>query len=115
MSASFKRVGRVLRLREGCEAEYDRLHTAVWPEVLASIQAAGIRNYSIFRHGQWLFSYFELPVDRVTGGCTLTAEQSEICRRWEALMHELQEPLPESADDNWWVPTNEVFHWDGDT
>ena len=29
--------------------EYERIHEAVWPEVLATIHACNIRNYSIFR------------------------------------------------------------------
>lgn len=29
---------------------YERLHSAIWPEVLATISACNIRNYSIFCH-----------------------------------------------------------------
>lgn len=113
MTPSVQRCGRVLRLREGCEMEYDRLHAAVWPEVLASIRAAGIHNYTIYRYQRWLFSYFELPVECSREQVGRTCTQSEACRRWEALMQGLQELLPESADGCWWVPMNEVFHSEG--
>src|SRR5437763_15404067 len=54
-----QRFGQVLGIRpEGIE-EYERLHAAVWPEVLATIQACNIRNYSIFRHEELLFACFE--------------------------------------------------------
>ena len=44
--------------------EYKRLHAAVWPEVLATITACNIRNYSIFVRTlddgrPYLFGYFE--------------------------------------------------------
>ena len=39
--------------------EYERLHAAVWPEVLAKIAEVNIQNYSIYRYGELLFSYFE--------------------------------------------------------
>jgi L-rhamnose mutarotase len=49
----------VLEVRPGYEAEYQRRHDAIWPEMLEALQAAGIRNYNIFRHGLTLFGYFE--------------------------------------------------------
>ena len=40
--------------------EYERLHAAVWPEVLAKIAEVNIQNYSIYRYGELLFSYFAI-------------------------------------------------------
>ena len=51
------RVGQVIGLKPGHVEEYERLHAAVWPEVLAMISACNIRNYSIFRHDELLFAY----------------------------------------------------------
>jgi L-rhamnose mutarotase len=54
-----KRFGQVIGIRpEGIE-KYERLHADVWPEVLKTIHECNIRNYSIFRYGDLLFSYFE--------------------------------------------------------
>jgi len=39
--------------------EYKRLHREVWPELLADMRAASIRNYSIFARGPELFAYLE--------------------------------------------------------
>ena len=110
MSIPRRRFGRVVRLREGQEEEYDRQHAAVWPEVLLAIGGSGIRNYSIYRHQRWLFSYFELPPDRSIEEIGARLAKDEACRRWETLMQALQEPLPESGGDSWWVPMKEVFH-----
>jgi L-rhamnose mutarotase len=49
----------VLEVRPGYEEEYKRRHDEIWPEMLETLTKAGIRNYSIFRHGLTLFGYFE--------------------------------------------------------
>ncbi|MCB1487698.1 MAG: L-rhamnose mutarotase, partial [Bauldia sp.] len=49
----------VLEVRPGYEDEYKKRHDEIWPEMLEALTAAGIRNYSIFRHGLTLFGYFE--------------------------------------------------------
>ena len=49
----------VLEVRPGHEEEYKRRHDEIWPEMLGALKEAGIRNYSIFRHGLTLFGYFE--------------------------------------------------------
>jgi L-rhamnose mutarotase len=54
-----RRVGQIIGLKPDAIETYERLHAAVWPEVLATIHACNIRNYTIFRHGTLLFAYFE--------------------------------------------------------
>jgi L-rhamnose mutarotase len=49
----------VLEVRPGYEDEYQRRHAAIWPEMVQALHEAGVRNYSIFRHGLHLFGYFE--------------------------------------------------------
>jgi L-rhamnose mutarotase len=49
----------VLEVRPGYEEEYVRRHQEIWPEMVEALRSAGIRNYSIFRHGLTLFGYFE--------------------------------------------------------
>ena len=49
----------VLEVRPGYEEEYKKRHDEIWPEMLDALKKAGIRNYSIFRHGLTLFGYFE--------------------------------------------------------
>ncbi len=50
-----KRVGSVIGIAPGARAEYERIHAAVWPEILAQISKSHIQNYSIYRHGDLLF------------------------------------------------------------
>ena len=99
-------------MRAGAEADYDTYHAAVWPEVLAAIEKSGIRNYSIFRYHQWLFSYFEISDDVSLESIGKIFAACPACMAWEKLMHEIQEPLPESGKEDWWVPMKEVFRID---
>ena len=110
-----QRFGRVLRLREGAEPEYDRMHEEVWPEVLAAISTSRIRDYTIFRYDRWLFAYFELPDDVSLERVGKEWSANPACRRWETLMQQLQEPLPESDENIWWVPMKEVWHLSPDS
>src|SRR5258708_23838001 len=44
---SMRRIGQVIKLKSEAIEEYERLHAAVWPEVLATIAACHISNYTI--------------------------------------------------------------------
>jgi L-rhamnose mutarotase len=76
----------VLGVQPGYEEEYKRRHDALWPEMDASLRAAGIRNYHIFRHGLTLFGYFETDdLDR-----TIAALKDDpVNRRWSEHMADI--------------------------
>jgi L-rhamnose mutarotase len=54
-----RRFGQYARLKPDMAEEYERLHAAVWPDVLKIIRECNLRNYSIYRAGEELFAYFE--------------------------------------------------------
>jgi L-rhamnose mutarotase len=81
-----QRVAWLMHLRPGTEAEYQRRHQQVWPEMLAELRAAGCQSYSIFRAGLQLFAYLEVDdLDRYR----IYLAQSEVAARWEAYMSEI--------------------------
>ncbi|MCS4277108.1 L-rhamnose mutarotase [Mycetocola sp. BIGb0189] len=111
MSDSIRRVASVIGLPPEHRAEYERLHAAVWPSVLEQIARSNIRNYSIYRHGDLLFSYFEYV------GTSYEADMAAMgadpaTREWWALTEPLQAPLPMRDPANWWATLPEVFHTD---
>lgn len=69
----------VLEVRPGYEEEYKKRHDEIWPEMLAALKAAGIRNYNIFRHGLTLFGYFETDDLEATKA---TLAQDPVDKRW---------------------------------
>jgi len=81
------------RLRVGPDRldKYIRIHTAVWPELLRDLTAAGYRNYSIFADGPELFGYLECDD---WGAAQVTLAGSDANRRWQAWMaNYLEKPV----------------------
>jgi L-rhamnose mutarotase len=83
------RVAWTARVRADRIEEYERAHAAVWPEVLALISSAGVRNYSIFRYQERLFGYYECDDPE---GARAVMEAGERELGWTAAMSELFEP-----------------------
>lgn len=77
------RVGFRLWVQPDKLDEYIEHHAAVWPELLADMTAAGIRNYSIFSDGPELFGYYEVDDPERTQAML---SRSDANRRWQAFM-----------------------------
>ena len=103
-----QRIGFVMRLLPGAEAEYRRRHAAVWPEMLAELRAARAQNYSIFLNGSDLFGYLE--VDDL-GRFQAHLVASEVNARWQASMGVLIDPLTD-PETGFHRQIPEVFHLD---
>lgn len=106
-----QRYGSVIKVRPDRLAEYKRYHAAVWPEVLATIRACNIRNYSIFWKDDFLFGYFEYH------GADFAADMARMAadpktQEWWAVMEPMQQPLESRASGEWWANMQEVFHTD---
>lgn len=104
-----KRIASVIALPEENREEYERHHAAVWPGVLRRLTASNIGNYSIFRHGDLLFSYYEYTGDDYEADMAAIAADPET-QRWWAVQMPLQRPLDDRAEGEWWKELPEVFH-----
>lgn len=110
-SAGARRFGSVIHLRPERAEEYLRLHGAVWPEVLATIEACNIRNYSIYLHGDLLFSYFEyVGSDYATDMARMAADPAT--QRWWDICMPCQRQTEDAVPGEWWTPIPEIFHCD---
>ncbi len=111
-----KRYGMIVGLKPEHMAEYKRLHAAVWPGVLKTIEDCHIHNYSIFLRKledgrQYLFAYFEYTgTDYATDMAKMAADP--VTQRWWALCKPFQQPLTGVSPDAWWAEMEEVFHTD---
>lgn len=106
-----RRVGQVVGLQPGAEAEYRRVHAEVWPEVLATLTAHHVHNYSIFVHGDLLFSYYEYTGDdHEADQASIAADPAT--QRWWSVTEPLQRRLPGTPDGAWWTVLPEAFHLD---
>jgi L-rhamnose mutarotase len=101
-----QRTAFVLRVRPDKLDEYIEAHLNVWPEMLAALCDAGIRNYTIFRHGTEMFGYFES--DDLEAAAAHMAAQ-EINTRWQDAMADLLEERVPGAGP---AALEEVFRLD---
>jgi L-rhamnose mutarotase len=101
-----QRTAFVLTVRPEKLEEYLDAHREVWPEMLAALRGAGIRNYTIFRDGNRMFGYFEAD-DLAAAGEYLSRQEAST--RWQDAMAEL---LEERVPDGGPPALAEVFRLD---
>lgn len=108
-----QRMGMCLRLRPERVRDYRRLHTAVWPEVLARLFASNIHNYSIFlkEPENILFAYWEYHGSDFAADAAAMAADPRT-RDWWALCVPCQVPFETRKAGEWWATMDEVFHLD---
>jgi L-rhamnose mutarotase len=106
-----KRYGQVIGVKRDRLEEYKAYHADVWPEVLSTIRACNIRNYTIFYKDGRLFAYFEYVGDDLDADMLKMAADPKT-QEWRAIMMPMQEPLDTRAEGAWWANMEEVFHTD---
>jgi L-rhamnose mutarotase len=89
-------------LRPGAEAEYQRRHDEIWPEMVQALQQAGIRNYSLFRRGLDVIAYAHTAFAKIAA--------TEVDARWSEWFTELIERR--FGDDGAPMTAQEVWHLD---
>jgi L-rhamnose mutarotase len=101
-----RRVAFKMKLKKGFEAEYERRHDLLWPELKAMLKAQGVSDYSIFFDPETLILF---AVQKVEGeGSSQDLGNVEIVKKWWAYMADIMET---NADDSpVTIPLREVFH-----
>lgn len=96
----------VMSVNKGSEAEYERRHRPIWPELEAVLKSHGVSSYTIFLHEgtNQLFAYAEIDDETKWNAIARTPE----CRKWWAHMRDL---MPSNADNSpRSVEVREMFH-----
>jgi len=107
------RHGSIIGMPEKNILAYTQLHAAVWPGVLAAIDKANIRNYSIYlgqiKPGEYLlFSYFEYVGNDFKADMAGIADK--VTKTWWSYTDPLQVRLPGTPEGEQWKGMEEVFH-----
>lgn len=99
-------VAFTMKLKPGVAAEYERRHDEIWPELTAALQAAGIRDYSIYLDAAsgTLFAVQK----RVPGHGIDALPGTAIMQRWWAYMGDLMATNPDNSPVV--QPLARVFH-----
>lgn len=90
-------------------AEYEAHHRAVWPEVLASIRAAGIERMEIYRAGNRLFMIIEANESFSFARKRELDAADPVVVKWEELMWKYQQKLPFARADEKWTLMDRIF------
>jgi L-rhamnose mutarotase len=96
----------VMSVNAGSEAEYERRHNPIWPELERILRLHGVSNYSIFLHPETrqLFAYAEIENELRWAAIAATLE----CRQWWGHMADL---MPNNSDGSpRAAELKEVFH-----
>ncbi len=75
------------RIRPGMQEEYKRRHDEIWPDMLALLKEAGIRNYTIWSDGRDVFGYYECEKGIVFA--EKTQADSPVVDRWNDYMKDV--------------------------
>ena len=98
----------IMKLKPGFEAEYQKRHDQIWPELAQELKAAGISDYSIFldpRTGT-LFAVQKLAEKNTADKLPQTA----IVKKWWAYMKDIMDTNPDQSPVA--LALTEVFHLD---
>ena len=98
----------MIELRPDKEQEYRRLHAEVWPEVVAALKRANVRNYSIYvaelGGKKYLFSYLEYAGHDPERDFAKIGEDPAVKNRWWPLTDACQRRLTGTPEGQQWKP-----------
>jgi L-rhamnose mutarotase len=97
-----------MQLKAGFEAEYERRHDAIWPELSKLLKEAGISDYSIFLDPETLTLFGVQKLEAGNRADELSGEA--IMRKWWDYMQDIMDSNPDHSPVC--KDLTEVFHLD---
>lgn len=108
--------GSAIELVPAKEKLYRELHADVWPDVLAAIKKANIRNYNIFvaelGGKRYLFSFFEYHGKNPEADFASIAADPTTSQKWWPITDACQQRLPGTPDGSQWMSLEMLMHID---
>jgi L-rhamnose mutarotase len=101
-----KREAFKMYLKPGYEAEYERRHAEIWPEVKQLLKDSGVYDYSIFwdKETNILFG-----VQKTSGDASSQdMGDNQIIQKWWAYMADIMETNADNSPVS--IPLKEVFY-----
>ncbi|OOQ58779.1 L-rhamnose mutarotase [Mucilaginibacter pedocola] len=101
-----KRIAFKMALLPGCEAEYEKRHNEIWPQLVAELKTAGISDYSIFLDSETnsLFGVLKLTDEKALEALPT----KEIMQQWWAYMGDIMQTNDDGSPRS--LPLKEVFY-----
>ncbi|RNC65961.1 L-rhamnose mutarotase [Proteiniphilum sp. X52] len=95
-------------LKKGCEAEYEKRHDEIWPELTQLLRESGVYDYSIFWDKDTNILFGVQKVKEDTSSQDLG--DNPIVQKWWTHMADIMETNPDNSPVS--IPLKEVFHMD---
>ena len=94
-----------MKLKPGFEAEYQKRHQEIWPELARLLKEAGVSDYAIFldEETNTLFA-----VQKQAGQSSQDLGSTAIVQKWWAYMADIMDTNPDNSPVT--VPLKEVFY-----
>ncbi|MCP4009742.1 MAG: L-rhamnose mutarotase, partial [Proteobacteria bacterium] len=89
-----EKIAFVMKLKPGNEAEYEKRHDEIWPELSRTLKQAGVSDYSIFLEKSSLKLFGVLKRSENHGMDTLPLDP--IVKKWWAYMADIMETHPDN-------------------
>jgi len=101
-----KREAFKMFLKPGCEAEYEKRHNAIWPELKQLLKESGVYDYSIYwdKDTNILFACQKVSGD----SSSQDLGDNPIVQKWWEYMADLMETNPDNSPIS--IPPPEVFY-----
>ena len=100
-----------LRIFPGTEAEYDRRHAEIWPELVDEIRESGLRNFSGFRRGTDVWYYTEVAPGMTVEEAFAVHGPKPANQRWNHYFRDVIAQITDDAGGLIWY--DKVFESDG--
>ncbi|MCP4375366.1 MAG: L-rhamnose mutarotase [bacterium] len=107
-----KRFGWVAQVKPDQYAEYKRLHAEVWPDVLKTITACNLQNYSIYHKDGYLFTYVEYVGEDFEADMARMAEDPTTLQWWALVVPMFENANEQIPGGGVWIDMEEIFHLD---
>ena len=75
------------KIAAGMKEEYIRRHDEIWPEMIETLKAAGIKNYTIWNVGDTLFGYYECEMGAEYAAAV--QKNSPVVDKWNEYMKDI--------------------------
>ena len=106
MENNLKRVAFKMKLIKGFEAEYQKRHDEIWPDLQQLLKDSGISDYSIFLEEETgnLFGFLKVK-DKIQLD---TLPTFPVMQRWWTYMSDIMDTNPDHSPIS--IPLREVFY-----
>ena len=101
-----QRIAFKMKLFKGCEAEYNRRHEIIWPDLQQLLKASGVEDYSIFLDDETNFLFGVLKIQYPIKLDELPLQP--VMKKWWAYMKDIMETNEDNSPVT--IPLKEVFY-----